>query len=271
MHLKSLRNLAYSFIILGLLVLGGLSNANANDELVGQENIEETGPNIPADEEHHNTKDLEKLLKRYNTDANKVLEDHSKLIKDEDALTTEVNDADLEEMRPSDEPIVKKKKESLGLKNSLKTSDNPNMSQSVALALQPLQKLSEKDLLKLLDDSTKESTLRPYMDKFPHFTVFVVKLIKDKESIPSLVKIVEDRERLIRFCGFMIATFIFGFILKKIMHREGRSFIKAAFYFLFRSFLMFGIRVYIIFYFFSTELTPAARIFNQTLLKDFFN
>ena len=35
-----------------------------------------TAPSDPADQESHDTKDLEQLLKRYNTDSKKVLEDN---------------------------------------------------------------------------------------------------------------------------------------------------------------------------------------------------
>lgn len=235
----------------------------------------EAGPNIPADEENHDTKDLEALFKRYNTDSKKVLEDNSKIPAGDEVLATEVKESEIEEMRPSEDPTknatinaIKKVKEDLAKKSAEKEGETTDISRSVSIVLEPLQKLSEKELYKLIDDSTKNTAVRPYLEQFPNFTIFVVKLIKDKDSFPGLVKIVENRDRLIRFGGVMIATFIFGFILKRVMHREGRSFIKAAYYFLLRSWIMFAIRVYIVYYFFAPELTPAARVFKETFMKN---
>jgi hypothetical protein len=233
----------------------------------------ESKTQAPPDEESHNTKDLDKLLERYNTDSKKVLEDNSKINDGEDASKSEVLDSDIEKMKPSEDPVKsvsinvsKKTKEDIAAKIAASKANSSELSTSVRIALEPLQRLSEKELLKRLDESTKDSSVRPYMDKFPNFTVFVVRLIKDKESIPSVVKILENRDRLIRFVGVMIGTLVFAFILKRVMRREGRSFIRSAFYFILRSFIMFGIRVFIIYWFFGAELAPVMKIFNHTFI-----
>ncbi|MBC7427559.1 MAG: hypothetical protein H7336_03040 [Bacteriovorax sp.] len=271
MHLKLQLNFLYSILISGLLFTGGQSFSNAQE--TAPKKAEVNGPQIPADEENHDTKDLEQLLKRYNTNSKKVLEDSSKLHGPQDEQTTEVKDSDIEEMRPSEDPMkngttnsLKKVKEDMN--NRLKPENTgPNeFSSSVRLALEPMQRFSEKELLKRLDESTKDSPMRPYMQQFPDISIFAVRLIKDKDSIPSVVKIMEDRDRLIRFAGVMLFTIVFGMILKKIMHKEGRSFIKAAIYFLLRAYLLFAIRIGVVYYFFSTELTPAAKIFKQTFM-----
>ena len=225
------------------------------------------GPQIPADAENHDTKDLDALLKRYNDDAKKVLDDASKLHEIPAEGTTEVTEADINEMRPDQdlESVVNNK-----LKGK-KNKDRPKVissdfSNSVRMALEPLQKMSEPELLKRLDEATKNSPIRPYMDQFPNITIFTVRLIRDKESIPSLANALEDKNRLIRFAGAMIATIIFGFILKKAMHREGRSFLKSVLYFFLRMMLMSFIRFGLIYYFFSEELAPAIKVFKQTFI-----
>lgn len=259
MHQKYQRNFLSLFLLSGLLFLGG--------PLIAQE------PNTDAApvEENHDTKDLEQLLKRYNTDAEKVLNDASKL--HTETVGEEVDVSVIDKMRPSDDTkkneagsALKKSQAELERKRKEDLPQKSDYSGAVRLALIPLQKLSEKDLLKQMDENTKNSPLRPYIDQFPNIIVFAVKLIKDKEGLPSIAKIAEDRDRLIRFSGFMLATFILGFFLKKLMHREGRSFIKAVFYFFLRLYIMFAVRVYIVYYFFSAELTPAARVFKQTFM-----
>ena len=258
MHKKLQLNLFHLLIVTGLLTWGGLSfsqDPKAQDSNPTAENQEI---------EEHDTQDLEKLLKRYNTDSEKVLEDSGKIHNiQQDAATTEVKEADIEEMRPSD--VLEKAKEE-SIQRARHYQANASYAESVRVALEPLQKLSEAELLKRLDEGTRESPVRPYMDQFPNITLYAVRLIKDKESIPSVVKIVENKERLIQFGSVMLFTVIFGFILKRIMHREGRSFIKAAFYFLIRVTFMMALRIGVVYYFYAKELTPAAKVFKKTFL-----
>lgn len=278
MYQKLQHNFLSLLILTGLLILGGQSfaqepqNDNAvNDTEMPAKSAQPQAQQVPDEEEGHNTKDLEQLLKRYNTDSEKVLQDTSKLHTEE--AGEEVDDSEINEMRPSDDPMkvasvnaLKKVQSDQEKKKREELAKKSDYSGAVRLALEPLQKLSEKELLRQMDENTKTSPMRPYIDQFPNIIVFAVKLIKDKESLPSLAKIAEDRDRLIRFAGIMVATLILGFFLKKLMHREGRSFIKAAFYFLLRMYMMFAIRVYIVYYFFSAELTPAAKVFKQTFM-----
>jgi hypothetical protein len=221
MYLKLQRNFLKLIILAGFLVLGGQSFAQD-----------------PAPvEEHHDTKDLEELLKRYNTDSKKVLEDTSKIL-DQDATLSEVDESVINELAATEDS----KKITL---NSLKK------------AREDAEKAKKKIMV------TGELSNR---DQFPKINIFAVRLIKDEESIPAMVKIVENRERLIHFTGVMLSTLILGFVLKKVIHREGRSFIRSAIYFIFRMCFMFAVRIYIVYFFFSAELAPAAKIFKKTFI-----
>lgn len=264
MQIKSRSSLFKILIITGLLFLEGPVFLHA----------QENAGNPEAVVEDHNTEDLEKLLKRYNTDSEKILEDSSKLHNIQEGETkSEVNDSDLEEMRPSDvmdkakgtalERVVEAKK----LREKPKPIDQ-SFSNSVRLALSEVQKLSEAELLKRFDEATKTSPMRSYMDEFPNITIFAVRLIKDKESIPSIVKILEDKDKLIWFSGIMIFTIVIGFLLKRFTHREGRSFLRAFFYFVLRMYFMLALRIGIIYYYYHVEFTPAARVFKSTFMND---
>lgn len=265
---------------MGLLILEGLCFAQTSEDQKPTSENPTTNPTVidterpaAAPQEEHDTQDLEKLLKRYNTDQEKILKDADKL--HSDTGSNEVKESEIDSM-PRSEPVseIHATRDALEevYETGMKSRNKPKvisseLSNSVRLALEPLQKLSEQDLLKRLDESTKQSAFRPYMDQFPNATLFAVRLIKDKESIPSMVKILEDRDRLVWFAGTMLFTIIFGFILKRIMHREGRSFLKAALYFFIRIYIMFAIRVAVVYYFFSVEFTPAAKVFKATFLK----
>lgn len=261
---------------MGLLILEGPCFAQTPDQNPNSENpttnptIIDTEKPTESPQEEHDTQDLEKLLKRYNTDSEKILKDADKL--HNDTNTNEVKESEIESMPRSEvtETHTRDAFEEV-IDTGLKSRHKPKVisseiSNSVRLALEPLQKLSEKDLLKRLDEATKQSIARPYMEQFPNITIFAVRLIKDKESIPSMVKILEDRDRLIWFAGTMLFTIVFGFILKKVMHREGRSFLKAALYFFIRMYIVFAVRVAVVYYFYSVEFTPAAKVFKATFM-----
>lgn len=265
-------------LIMGLLFLEGPCFAQSPDQNPKSENPTTNPTIINAEktaeppEEEHDTQDLEKLLKRYNTDSEKILKDADKL--HSDTNTNEVKESEIESMPVSEvaaETSAPRDAFEEVIDTGFKSRRKPKvisseLSNSVRLALEPLQKLSEKDLLKRLDESTKESPARPYMDQFPNITIFAVRLIKDTESIPSMVKILEDKDRLVWFAGAMLSTILLGFILKRLMHREGRSFLKAVLYFVIRMYIMFGIRVAIVYYFYSVEFTPASKVFKATFM-----
>ena len=236
-----------------------------------------TNPVIDTDkatndpQEEHDSQDLEQLLKRYNTDQETILKDAHKLHGDSGA--NEVEESEIDEMPGSEIKANPKRKDALSevheskIKSKKKSELIPTkLSNSVKFVLLPLQKLSEPELLKLFDEATIDSPAKTYMNQFPNITKYVVRLIKDTESLPSMIKILEDREKLIWFFSVMILTIAFGIVLKKIMHREGRSFPKAALFFFVRLYIMFGIRVAIVYYFYSKELTPAAKVFKSTFM-----
>ncbi len=226
-----------------------------------QDNSEELAakPTIPAGAEQHDRQDLEQLLKRYNTDAEKVINDTS-IIHETDPLKSEMSDSEINEMSPYD--IIEKRAHSLASKNSKEMS----LSDEIRIPLSKFQGFSEDELLKLLMENTKDSKFEPYMDRFPKFTLLMVRLIKDKEAIPSVVKIVENKDRLTWFTGVMISTFLLGFLLKRIMRKEGRSILGSIGNYMVRVLIMTVVRFMIIMYFFREELTPAFNIVNKTFL-----
>ncbi len=256
-------------LIIGLLLVEGLCFAENENPTTNP--IVDTNKPTPDPEEEHDTQDLEQLLKRYNTDQEAILNDADKL--HGDSGSNVVHEDEISEMPRSEIRPDPKRKDTLSevyekrMRFRKKGEILPtNLSNSVKFVLQPLQKLSEEDLLKRLDESTIDSPIRPYINQFPNMTKYFVRLLKDSESVPSLIKILEDKDTLIWFIGVMLSTIIFGILLKKYMHREGRSFPISAFYFFVRFFIMILLRVAVVYYFYSKELSPAARVFKSTFM-----
>jgi Skp family chaperone for outer membrane proteins len=238
-------------------------------------------------EEVHDTKKLDGLLNDYNKDKNKA-EANGQAIGQE-----KVKDAELETPAPpapqgaeSENTADELEKERLSQKENLKIKksaehlidlqkhgrgDNgvltkTNYSEDLKIALIPLQKMSEKQLSNLLASNTEGTSAAPYFKRFPTLSLFAVRLIKDKEALPSLAKIADDQERLIYFTGVMLSTILVTFLLKRFFKDDRRSFIEAFGVWLARFIMVSTLRVYIIFYFFEAELRPSLKI----LFKTFF-
>lgn len=200
-------------------------------------------------QEEHDTKNLNELLREYSKDQEKVLRD-AEYIQGAEATT------DLPE-EVTHKTIVKKVQDPKKLKKM-------KYSEAITIALMPLQKLSEKELIRLLNEKTTDSSIKKYIDQFPKLTVFTVRLIKSKDALPSLTKIADDEDRFIRFAAIMISTILFSFFLKRLMRREGRSILKAVSLWFLRFMIVSSLRLAIVLYFFSEEITPTFKIALET-------
>lgn len=258
-------NLFLSFLITGLLVTGGLSYAqDVQVQLEGQVQVQED----------HDTKNLDKLLKDYGKDQEQVLKDAEKMLPVDEA--SELPESDLGDeavLDPNDaKPFGTKKRTGVFDPNFLKKKgadgnlQKVKYSEAVKVALAPLQKMSEGDLIKLLVENTKGSGAADYIDRYPKIAVFTVRLIKDKEAVPFLAKIADDQDKFIRFAGIMISTILLAFLLKKFMKKEGRPVMKAVSLWFFRFVIITGLRIAIILFFFGSEIAPTFRILSKTFL-----
>jgi hypothetical protein len=261
MHLKLQFNKFLLFLFASLLLYGDLSFSN-----------EQNPPNEVSADENHDTKDLNELLKKYNTNPDESLDSDSK-VKNLDSSTVEVDNKMIEEMRPSENPVdvaeTRALKNSKDIFSNLKSPEkkiSQDFSNSVRILLEPIQKLSDFEIQKQIQLAIKDSPAREFLDKHPKYIDFAIKLIKDKESIPSMAKILDNKNRLIQFMGLMLFTFILGIFLKRFMHKEGRSFIKAAFYFIVRSYIMFSLRVFLVYLFYKEEFGPVIKLVKQSFL-----
>jgi len=249
------------FIFLGLFIIGsGISAQTDKTEVSKALNQEQN-----QIEEDHDTKNLDNLLKNYNKDKEKVLKDAAKILESDENDDKTNEEIGINQNSSADENVVVKKT-ARNFKTVIdpKTLKKTKYSEALRVALGPLQKMSEKELMALLKENTVGSSSSKYIDKFPKLAVFTVRLIKDKEALPSLAKILDDQERLIRFLGIMISTMLFAFILRRLMRREGRSILKSVSLWFVRFLIISAMRFAIIIYFFSSELTPLMSITKAT-------
>lgn len=262
--IKTLR----SFMIAGLLFTGGLSFSQ--DPAQVQDPDQATEETVHED---HDTQKLDKVLKEYNKNQKQVEQD-AEVIKQMQA-TGELSEEELDQGQLGDEEYQKAYKQAqnvlgdaMAKANGGKKTDLKNMkySEAVRITLGPLQRLPESELMEMLKENTKGTRAGEYVDHFPTLMLFTVRLIKDQNAIPFMVKILDDQDKLIRFGGLMIATFLLGFFLKRLLSREGRSIPQALAFWFMRFLIMSGVRLAIILFFYGMELAPMFRVAEKTFL-----
>jgi hypothetical protein len=259
-------------IILGLLLIGPNITAQTENSATPAPVDAPDSKNQNQVQEDHDTKNLDKLLIDYNKDSEKVLKDASKIIQKDEGSDLPKTELDVGQSNDPEEQAIVKKADLSMFDLSKKKIDPKGLkkikySDALRVTLEPLQKMSEAELVALLKDNTKGSSAEEYINRFPKLVVFAVRLIKDKEAIPSMARILDDQDRLISFSGIMLATILFAFFLKRFMKREGRSIGKALGLWFLRFLIISALRFGITLYFFSAELEPMFKIASKTFFK----
>ncbi len=241
--LKQLLFNSLPIILLGLVLLGPHSFAQTESP-----KTETTHADI---QEEHDTKNLDKLLKDYSRDQEKVLKDAENIPKAEETSDIPANVS--AKTKIFDSSIFKRNQDPKDLKKI-------KYSQAMKIALEPLQRMSEKELIKLLYENTSGSAARVYVERYPKLAVFAVRLIKSEDALPGLAKIADDEDRFIRFLGIMLSTILISFSLKRLMKREGRTVLKAVSLWFLRFVIISSLRLAVLLYFFSEEVSPIFKI-----------
>jgi hypothetical protein len=144
--------------------------------------------------------------------------------------------------------------------NSESSLSSKNIEKSIA----PFQNISEKELLITLKENTKTSYLAPVLERYPLVGVFIVRMVKDKEALPFLAKILEDHKRLLRYLYWLIGLFIIGIIARRLLiNREAHFFIRFM-QSLFCFTMMLSARLFITYTIFAKELDPTIKVFKRS-------
>ena len=253
-------------IFLGLLFIGpGIFAQTDSNDINQEKNQQNKNQDKNQIEEDHDTKNLDNLLIDYNKNKEKVLKDAAKILEADE--NDEVANKELginQNNEPADKAALKKATSTFKNIIDPKSLKKTKYSDALRVALEPLQRMSEKELVQLLKDNTSGSKASTYIDRFPKLAIFTVRLIKDKDALPNLAKILDDQERLIRFLGIMISTILIAFLLKRLMKRKGRSVVQALSFWFLRFIIISSLRFGILIYFFSSELSPLFSITSKT-------
>lgn len=139
-------------------------------------------------------------------------------------------------------------------------------SKNIEETLKPLQNIPENDLLAQVKENAQGTLQGPIFIKYPLVPVFIVKMIKDKKALPYLAKILEDKDRLYTYLGFMVLTFFLGIVTQKMFTDKYAGFFESVFRYLLHYVFLTAVRLAITYYMFANELDPTIKVFNTTFL-----
>ncbi len=213
--------------------------------------------------EDYDEKKLESVLKDYSQkNPNENSKEIHKDVTDEELTEDELREFDEFSKAAVKESLPKKLPEYK--KDPIPTNlEERKLSENINFMLSPLRKLTDKELEDLLRLRIKESGAEKLYNLEPRIYPFTVKIIKDKEALSLLISISEDIPRLSKLMWLMIATFIVGYFFKRITSNKDQPFVTAIFYGSIRLFIMNCIRLMLIWWLYSKELSPTVKIFKE--------
>lgn len=134
------------------------------------------------------------------------------------------------------------------------------LSDAIKLAIAPLRKMSSVEMRNMVLDHTRGQKYYFILVDYPKILDFIIELIRDENAIPHMVKVIENKDRFKIFVAVMLCSIIFGFVIARIVSTKEKNLKKIFALFVLRIIIMFSIRIGIVYYFFSEELTPAFNV-----------
>ncbi len=154
---------------------------------------------------------------------------------------------------------IEKQLASKGIGNNLKTM--------ATTGLRIFQEQSEASLSLQLEDSYRGTFVEKIFQKFPKLKTFTVRVLRDKDALPTFFNIIADRTRLIIFAVVnLVVIFINFFWKRKIRNNHqletGVKFKKQ----LMRMFLVKTFQFGFLAIYWNNELYPLWVVFRKTFL-----
>ncbi len=128
-----------------------------------------------------------------------------------------------------------------------------------------LRQQSEEDVIKILQDSYKKTTLASLLEKHPRLALFLARALRDEEALPALFKMATDRRRLVIFAAVNIAIIIFSFLWRRRIKRNSDLKFWGRWKKQLRRILLVKVaQLGFFIYYWNSELAPSWRIFRTT-------
>lgn len=225
-----------------------------------------SSPKLFAVDEHHDEMQLENVLNDYQKDQKQVLKDASILEQDDGTTNTDLNEVEFEEVGRYREASVPKSRYSKKYQESLKKLGKGmglDVQEKLILAFVPLQELTDENFDQVLKKVLTKEQYEKATTQYSKYVDLLKRVVRSQDTLPALISLVSDKDRLIYYAAAILFTFIFALMTKRIFYQSGDGFFRIILGFLFHSLLMFLIRIGITYYFFKPELTPFIKIIRE--------
>ena len=110
------------------------------------------------------------------------------------------------------------------------------------------------------------SKMEVVFSKFPKALTFVASLLHDKEAIPLLMEMQNDKEKLKHTFFAIIASFVLSFFIKWWINNNKTFFFKKLLQRFFHIVFIWALRLGILIHFFGANLRPTFNIFKKVFL-----
>jgi hypothetical protein len=130
-------------------------------------------------------------------------------------------------------------------------------------ALSQFRMMDPRELRSQLETQINGTLFAPVIKTFPKLLDFTVNLFRDAEALPKLFTIPADRTKLYIFAGLNLMLMIMSWVIKKKQQNDKKP---GMFSGVKRWFMMFSMRIVLLFVFYGKELMPGMRVFKETFL-----
>ena len=122
-----------------------------------------------------------------------------------------------------------------------------------------MEYMSEEQLVTTFSQGLSGSPLGGFFKENPKYTLFIVKVFRDKEATQGIVDFLEDKKRLFNYGIFFIVSLILGFFITNYA-THGKKFFPSLMTKFSLGIVYMGIRGGVFLYMFFPHLEPSYRI-----------
>jgi hypothetical protein len=213
-------------------------------------------PYIYAQEENHDSEDLENVINDYRKNNSKVIEALNEA--NADGKVSHAEALKIMEMQTGEKGLATN-----GPKGKLDPQEMiKRMIPAIKLINQRFGSVSYEAARTEIETNISQTPAKGIFKAMPKGVDFITKLVRDDKALIASTGIFTDKKKLYNFLIINVVIFIFGFfILRK--SRDASFFEKVTKWFIKKT-LLTSVRLGVLIYFFGTELGPTWNIFQDT-------
>jgi len=191
------------------------------------------------------------------------------------AFANEELQKQMEKLRNQSDSLVKqlnnfqKSQNNVQAKPTAVNIDDAQTQRMMKKMLRRYQNMSVEEIKGELLQGSQGTKANQIFRQYPKTLEFMARIYQSKDAIPRALEMRSNMDKLKKVGFFMLGTFIFSFILGKIMIRPAMGLMRRITMGFFKALIVWFLRAGIIVYFYGYYLSPMWDIFDQVFIQDF--